>query len=254
VCLFLLNSTLAAGTQTAASSPQPQVVLQQSLSALVGSATLSDVTLSGSARRIAGSDDESGTVTLKALASGATRLDFSFPSGPRSELRGDPSKGLTGHWSGPDGIVHTIANHNLITDWSWFPAFALANAASSQNAVVAFVDNEVHNDQSVVHLSASLQSANPSGNAALARHLSQIDLFLDATTLLPAAIDYNIHPDNNALLDIPVELRFSGYAPFNGAKIPFHVQKFINNNLVLDIEFQTASLNTGLSSSSFSVQ
>ena len=78
----------------------------------------------------AGSDDESGTVTLKALSSGATRLDFSLPSGPRSEFRGAGGDYSTGGWSGPDATVHPIASQNLVNDWGWFPLFSLTAAIS----------------------------------------------------------------------------------------------------------------------------
>jgi hypothetical protein len=106
-------------------------LLNQSAVAFAGNVALSDVTLSGTARRIAGSDDESGTATIKALATGPMRLDFSFPSGPRSEVRANSSDGPLGDWSGPDGVSHPISNHNLFTDWSWFPAFTLSNVTSS---------------------------------------------------------------------------------------------------------------------------
>jgi len=45
------------------------------------------------------------------------------------------------------------------------------------------------------------------------QRLSQTDLYLDSTTLLPAAMTFNIHPDDNALLDIPIEIHFSEYRP-----------------------------------------
>src|SRR5882762_8646540 len=111
---FPVSISLAA-QQTATSSPQALLLLQQSLRALVGGQTLSDVTLSGTARRIAGSDDETGTVVLKAASSGALRLDFSYPSGPRAELRSAATTDAlpTGAWSGPDGAAHPIALHNL---------------------------------------------------------------------------------------------------------------------------------------------
>ena len=85
------------------------------------------------------------------------------------------------------------------------------------------------------------------------QHLTQTEIYLDASTLLPAAVDLNIHPDNNALLDIPIEIRFSDYRPVNGAQIPFHIQQFINNSLALDLKFESAALNAGLSASSFTV-
>ena len=63
---FALVLTISLGAQqTATSSPQPLVLLQRSLSALAGAQTLTDVTLSGTARRIAGSDDDTGTAVFK---------------------------------------------------------------------------------------------------------------------------------------------------------------------------------------------
>jgi hypothetical protein len=73
-----------------------------------------------------------------------------------------------------------------------------------------------------------------------------MDFFLDSTTFLPTNVTFNIHPDDNALLDIPIEARFSDYRAINGAQIPYHVQKLVNNNLYLDLQFETAALNTGL--------
>jgi len=53
------------------------------------------------------------------------------------------------------------------------------------------------------------------------------------------------------ILDIPVEIRFSDYRPVSGAQIPFHVEKFLNNTLLLDLQFTNAQLNSGLSASLF---
>ena len=79
--------------------------------------------------------------------------------------------------------------------------------------------------------------------------LSQTEIFLDAATHLPRSIFYNTHPDNNDLLDIPVELQFSDYRSVNGAQIPFHIQKSVNGSLTLDLQFQSVALNTGLTAS-----
>ncbi len=64
---------------------------------------------------------------------------------------------------------------------------------------------------------------------------------------------FNVHPDSNALLDIPVDVRFSDYRTVSGAKVPFHVQKYLNNGLVLDFQAQSVTLNSGLAASSFSL-
>ncbi len=74
--------TLRIQQTTAASS----ITLQSALAALSPNIAISDVSLTGSIRRIAGSDDESGSATLKALSSGDARCDLSLSSGTVSEI------------------------------------------------------------------------------------------------------------------------------------------------------------------------
>src|SRR5438105_476968 len=220
--------------QTAApatpSSPQALTLLQQSLAALTGGQSITDVTLSGTARRIAGSDDETGTASFKALAGTGSRVDLTLSSGNRSEIRNISGPAPAGAWSGPDGVTHPISYHNLLTDIGLFPAFTLASFLNSPNAVVTNLGTETKDGVSVTHLSAYQQPANITGDTAnLLQRLSQMDIFLDASTNLPAAFDFRTHADNNALLDIPSEIRFTDYRPINGAHVPFHIQKFLNN-------------------------
>jgi hypothetical protein len=251
ILLCLIALPCKAGQSTQASVPQATALLQSSLLALSGGRSITDVTLSGTAQRIAGSDDESGTAVLKALATGESRLDLTFPSGPRSEIR-NFSGAPAGSWSGPDGVSHAMAYHNLLTDPGWSPAFTIASLLSAKNAVITYVGPETGDGQSVIHISASQEfPALPGNGAMLMQHLTQTEVFLDPNTSLPVSIAFNTHADNNALLDIPVEIRFSDYRPVSGAQIPFRIQKYINNSLTLDVQFSSATLNSGLSASSF---
>lgn len=255
VCLALFLSESGKAQQTLPAGLQAQSLLQQSLVALTGGKSIADVTLSGTARRIAGSDDDTGTAVLKALASGAGRSDLSLSSGQRSEvsnLSGPPS----GAWSGPDGISHPIAFHNLVSEPTWFfPGFAIARRLSSSGHIATYIGRETHNGQAVEHISVSQSSPFPTPPGGVSfEHLTQIDFYIDSTSLLPAAISFNLHPDNNALLDIPVEVQFSDYRALNGAQVPYHVQKYMNNTLVLDFQAQTVTFNAGLTASTFSVQ
>ncbi len=109
--IFFLSLSLAA-QQTAPSDAQALLLLQRSAAALGGGQTLTDVTLSGSARRIAGSDDDTGTGVFKGLAAGAGRMDLSLPSGQLGEVQNLTSTTPAGTWSGPDRISHLIAYHN----------------------------------------------------------------------------------------------------------------------------------------------
>jgi hypothetical protein len=255
VCSFTLVCASSFAQQALSPTISAVAFLQRSLAAQVGNTPPSDVTMTGLVHRIAGSEDETGTVILRSLSSGSMRLDFVLPSGPRSEVRTLSSGIPTGTWAGTDGVFHQIASHNVANDWSWFPAFAVANSSNQPTSVVTLVGTETHNDQLVVHLTAYQQSTlQPGDVAALMQHLSQIELFLDSSTLLPESIVYNVHPDNNILLDIPVELRFSNYQMVSGIRIPFHVQKFVNNSLSLDLQFQNVTLNSGLSAAQLGAQ
>jgi hypothetical protein len=250
VCALLAaNSPASSATGSSTSNAsQASVLIQQSLAALTGGQTLTDVTLTGSAQTIAGSDNETGNAVLKAVAAGASSLALTLTAGPRTEVLNASVIPPSGSRSGPDGSTHVIPYHNLLTGPSWFfPAFSLSAASSVANNTVTYVGQETHNGATVQHLTI-IQSA-PVGivtSDPLLPHLTQLDFYLDSTTLLPVAVDFTIHPDDNELADVPVEIRFASYTTISGAQIPFHVQRFINNSLALDLQIQNAVLNSGI--------
>jgi hypothetical protein len=245
--LSLLNFHHPIAHQTSSASPQAGQILQQALAALNGTTTTRDVTLTGSAHYIAGSDDETGTGTLEAIATGASSMQLALPSGPRTEVRNLSANPPTGTWSGPDGVSHTIAYHNLLNEPCWFsPVAAITRLIASPGSVDTYVDAETLGSQSVQHISVSQQPPTVSVIPALFPHLTQIDLYLDSSTFLPAAVTFNVHPDENQLADIPIEVRFSDYRNVNGTQVPFHIQRYINNGLILDFQANSATLNSGL--------
>jgi hypothetical protein len=251
---LFLNSSAA--QQTATSSTQASQLLQQSLAALQGNTSLTDVTLSGTARRIAGSDDESGTGVFQGIAAGAGRMDLSLSLGQRSEVQNLSASTPAGSWSGPDGVAHAMAFHNLLTEPAWFfPAFAIARRLSTSSFVVTYVGRETHEGQTVEHVSVSQTSpfSTPPGGVSF-EHLSQVDFFLDSNTFLPSAISFNIHPDNNVGVNIPVEIVYSNYQSSSGLLVPMHIQRYMQGSLLLDINVTNVSINTGLASTELAVQ
>jgi len=231
------------------------VTLQAALAALSPNVAITDITLSGSVRRIAGSDDQSGTAILKALASGAARADLSLSSGTLSEIYNSPSSGPAGAWSGSDGVSHRIPFHNLLSEPAWFfPVFAISRRLS-QGYVVTDVGPEVRDGRQVEHISVSQIPPYPfpAGGVSF-QHLTQVDFLIDSQTLLVSSLSFSVHPDANAGQDIPVEIDLSDYRSVSGVQVPFHIQKFLNNSLFLDIELQNVSINSGVSDSTFTIQ
>jgi len=56
------------------------------------------------------------------------------------------------------------------------------------------------------------------------------------------------------LTDIPCEIRYADYQNIAGHLIPLHVQKSVNSTLVLDLQFQNASVNAGITASQIGAQ
>jgi hypothetical protein len=256
---FLFSISLS-GQQASGTLSQASLYLQKSYSQLVGNTSISDITLMGSVRRVAGSDDETGSAMLKAAANGSSRLDFSFASGNSSEISSLFAASPVGSWSGPDNAPHALAFHNLLAETAWFsPNLVVARrllptALPAGNTFIAtYIAHETLNGQAVEHIAVSQSAPFPDApGVPTFTHLSQVDLYLDSTTLLPAAISFNLHPDNNALLDLPVQVLFSDYRSVSGIQVPFRVQKFLNNSLILDLQFNSVAVNSGFSASSFS--
>jgi len=234
--------------------PQALAVLKQAAAALQGATAVTDVTLSGSAHRIAGSDDELGTIVLKALGTGASRMDLNLPSGQLSEVRNVTGAIPSGTWTGPDGTIHPILFHNLRTEPSWFfPSFGVGRTLSTSLFSLAYVGLENRLGHSVHHVSITQSATSLSMTSVLNTHLSETDYYFDEKTLLPVALTYNTHPDDNAAVDVPVEIQFSDYRPVGTSQVPFRVQYFLNNVLFLDLQVQTVSFNTGLTATAFAV-
>lgn len=241
--------------QTTASSAQAVKLLQQALAALNPGTPTTDITMLGNAEYINGSDDEIGAATIKAVGMDAS-IVLALPSGTRSEVHSTSNGQPSGTWTGTDGVSHKIPFHNLLTEPAWFfPLFAVSRGLSQSGYVATYVGRETRGGTTVEHLSISqVFSVIPTGQSAHLRPLSQIDIYLDSATFLPTAITFNIHPDNNELLDIPVEISYGDYRVTNGVQAPFHVQRFLNNGLVLDLQFQSVVFNSGLSASQFGAQ
>lgn len=148
----------------------------------------------------------------------------------------------------------TVAN--LMTDSSWFfPSLTLYKWLSLPGYTMTFVGQESKYGVDVLHVAVSLTASTfPPDMAATFQHESRTEVYLDSSSGLPVALGFNIHPDKNDLLDIPVEIHFSDYRSANGIQVPFHVERYLNGGLILDLHFDTVTLNSGVSTSDFQIQ
>ena len=257
----LLSLGVAAQTLTTQSAIVRDVeavsLLRQSLAAMTNGVPVSDVALSGTATRIAGSDQESGQAALEAKGTQESRVSLSLSNYALTEARNFVDGAPEGTYAGSDGIAHQLAQHNCFTDAAWFfPALpSLASGLSGQSADVSYIGQETLYGRAVQHVTVWQSASSPDVAAVKAiAHLSAIDWYLDSASAMPIAVRFTAHPPENSSADMAVEVRFSNYQQVNGILLPFHIEKFLNGGLVLDLTIGSATINSGLPDSDFILQ
>jgi hypothetical protein len=149
--LLLFTIPTAGQTTTTATAPRDATALalaQASLSALAGTTTITDLTLSGSAAYTAGSDEETGAVSLLASGNLDSRVTLSLTDGQRTEIRNGPA----GDWIGTDAVEHSMALHNCWPDADWFyPGLSFQALSTDPGLGLAYVGLETKNGLAVQH-------------------------------------------------------------------------------------------------------
>jgi hypothetical protein len=219
----------------------PQSVLTGALAGL-GATSIQRASLSGNAEFIAGATDETGSFSASCAVNGSSQLQLQLPTMSRIESR-QTAKGIpAGYWVDSQGIQHSMAGHNLYAPESWFcPQIALSKFLQNSSLAIQFVGNETRNGASVAHYSIAATASGTTKLSLLLTHLTQTNLYLDSATLRPVALDFSIHPDSDATIDIPVEIRFSNYTNANGVWTPSTIERYVNSTLALRLQVESAS-------------
>jgi hypothetical protein len=207
--------------------------------------------------RTAGSDVETGSATLEALGGVDSRVNLALTNGQQSEITNQSTDSPGCQWSGTDARVHAMPSQNCWVPASWFfPALALAQALNDPSIAITYAGQENRNGRAVQHIHLSRVFSSSYADAAtvaLLEHLATADAYLDASNFLPVALQFNIHPDNNAGLDIPVEIQYGNFESIGGVLLPAHIEKLINGSLFLDFNVTGAATNTSPSQADFAV-
>jgi len=248
IAIALLSCSASAQNQPTSSDPRAVAFASQAIAAVTHWAAINDIRLTANITWIAGPKPEAGTGVFLAKGSSESRIDIALSSGGnRSEIR-NGFHGPAGKWINPDGKSGKYAFHNCLTDPAWFfPAFSLLAKVADSRFVFSYVGEETWNRLSAQHLRV-YQVQNGFKEA---QRLSTMDFYLDPTSLRLLGLSYKTHPDNNMLVEIPVEVRFADYRLVNRVEVPFHIQRLQNGSLMMDVAVTGASFNTGLSEDTF---
>jgi len=247
----LVLSPMNAQTTAPVRDPQALTLIASSLKALTGSTTVNDVILQATANYVAGSDEETGTAALTASGNQQSLVQLNLSGGARQEIRNGPA----GTWTGPDGTAHAMATHNCWTDASWFfPALTLEAIAADPQTSVSYLGTDTSKGTPLLHIQVTRAPASQTADVtALILTLSTMDIYLDPQSFLPVVLDLNTHPDTNANVSLPVEIQFGNFQSLNGALVPFHIQKFLQRSLLLDLTVTNVVVNSGVPASTFTL-
>jgi len=254
--LSLFVASFSVAQTSTVSDLQALTLAERSIAAMTAGSAVSDVTLSGSATWVAGSDTETGPATLTAKGTTESRVDLNLSGGERTEVRSSADGSPQGDLIKDGGAATVEAAHNCFTDTAWFfpPLSSLAELSVS-GFLASYMGQESLNGIAVQHLRIWQSVSSQDASAAKAIiHLSTIDWYLDSATFLPVAAKFTTHPPETFGVDMPVEILFSNYQRVNGVLLPLHIQKLLNGGLTLDLTISSAVLNSGLSDSDFNLQ
>ena len=254
ISLTLLNAYRAFCQQQPPSDPQAVSLAAQSISAMTSGTILTDVSLSGNATWLSGSQQGSGQAIFLAKGTTESRTDLIGSGGTRTDTRNIAGTVREGQWTGWDGNTQLYAMHNCMTDAAWFFP-SLSSLSNADPALVwKYIGMENRNGSSVQHIQVYRYAYNKSpATMALFQQFSTIEFYLDAASLLPLATTFNVHPDDDASTNIPAEVDFLGYQSISGILVPAHIQEYLAGALTLDFVTTSAAVNSGLPDSDFMI-
>lgn len=245
VAALIVASGLSASGQSLSTDTGTDAtpLLSSVFKAVLGGAVVKSIQLSGNATWTLGSETEQGTVTASADNTGTSSLQLSGGIN-RTETETAIGAGRVCQWSGADNKLHPIASLNCLKPMEWlFPALTLQPGLTPASAGFLDFGLSSFNIGQLRRLQAQLVIPGiPIDLQPNAMRSTTMNLGVDPASFLPRVLTYRVHPDSGAMLEITIEIRYSDYRKIGNAEIPFHIQRYINGTLQLDLQITSATL------------
>ena len=252
VLTFLFIPTFCLSqTDTGASGAKTNLVT--SLSLISGGQSISDMTLSATVVRPAFTSAALPT-TIEIKGTSLSKLWIPSSADLRTEVAGTLDSLPACAWTSADGSSHPIPFENCAIPGWFLPQFGPLARVADDSTSVRYVGRETKLGEAVDHYSITVALPFPSSQQSTTVIPISSDIYLDSSTNIPVGLRYFAHPNSDLLVNLPVEVRYSDYRLVNGAMVPFKIVKLINGAVLMDISVNSASMNTGIVDTEFSVQ
>lgn len=216
--LVLSAAAQLASNSTATTDAGANIKLSSAYTAFAGAQLPKDVRIEGTYTQ----GDASGTFVYEATAVGRSKFQLSGGI-VRTEITSGYSENFQCSWAGADGIVQKVPIHNCAAPGSWMLPLLAINpsntnlVAKTSSAAVPAADDAV--------AAVRNQTTDDATTNTTIQSLSKTDLVLNKTTLLPDSLRYNLHPDKDFGINLPVEVTYADYRDISGIKVPFAITK-----------------------------
>ena len=200
------------------------------------------VVLDGTFTSTAGSLNQNGSAHLIAGSDGSYSIELSRSSGAINETRAVSDGMPSCTWTDQNNVVHQSAFLNCLAPAWFFPSLTLLSGTSSAT-LPAWTPSSYSSDSLGNHLKFQLLLPSSDENQEDPEMQKPFDLVLSPATSLPQYAFFTVHPDNPGIhADIAIEIAYSNYRTISGVMIPFHIQRYVNGSLVLDLVVTSASI------------
>lgn len=218
---------------------QSPTIPDQVKTAFTSNVKVGTVTLDGTYVSVEGSLRQQGTAHFAVNGDGTYSFSLSKNSGAAGEQRKQTDSDMTCTWTDGRGNDHPMDSSNCQTPAWFLPELPVLLPAK---AVPEWSISDQSRDASGIHLTFS---SAPVADKKNFRPPAIVAMTMDvsANTFLPSQASFFIHPDHRPNVNIPVKVTYEDYRQVSGVNIPFHVQKFVNGTLVLDVSISTANVN-----------
>jgi hypothetical protein len=231
----------------------PIGAISQLSTAFSGQVVVQRVQLSGTVNYYAGSLKDSGTVSLTATNDGSSQMQLVLDStGQIAETQTGNVAGARCQWSGANEVSHNVDVGNCWRPAVWFlPAFSVQPSLLSAEQVFADLGTGTVGSSATAyrHLRGQIVPPTPPPSAVTnvtsaaftsLINRSTTDLGVDPASFMPEVLTYSVHPNSGAQVPIAIEVRYSNYRAVSGVQIPFHIERYVNGSLQLDILLNSA--------------
>jgi hypothetical protein len=238
----------AAAAQGPAQDSQAIAILRRSLVAMggQGAASIQDTVVHASSTPAPNAGGEPGDVTITTKGASLIRVDGSAGKNASTIYNAGRETRSSDHgWQAAPGAN---AHHKRIEH---LPALMLAYEIARSDLSATYIGEETVETRTVHHIRVARDPQRGDAMDAQMMGISQLDIFIDAQTLLITKVAFPYASEIDWRITFPIEIYYDQYQVVSGISVPFHQRYFFNGQPISVTQITSVAVNQGTPDSLF---